>query len=264
MPTSGLAPPIDSATALKEYRYVFEDMWQSRTHPAPELFSPVYDGREDPSEDPLPYVHVHAEHLRLLLQMMQSVVNAWLRQTRVPLDVDVDAGESDTDTVVLNSLCPRILHMPSAKVPGLPCTGDYVYEACRIVAVLMVQSAERNQLWRVLAQEGSGSETVTLLRALRYALEKTDLGSLWGKNIGLLYWVGLVFHCAAFGSTEYPFAHALHVRVCFELTYSYHDWHGALKPVSILPSFPFPSALGGGGRGTTCCMLRAERAATDR
>lgn len=229
MPTPGLAPLIDSATAFKEYKYVFEDEWQSRTHPEAELFSPVYDGREDPDEEPFPYVH--ADHLRHLLQLIQTVIKIWTRQTRTPLNV------GDKEVAVLDLLCPQILDLPSAELPGLPCTGDYMYEACRLTSVLMIQSVARSESWQTAAR-GSG-----LLRELRAALERTELGptlergisgGLWNRNIGLLYWIGLVFHCAAFGSTDYGFAHALQTSLCFELTYSYHDWHGALIPVSLI------------------------------
>ncbi|KIW18120.1 hypothetical protein PV08_02408 [Exophiala spinifera] len=229
MPTPGLAPVIDSAIALKEYEYVFEDEWQSRTHAQPELFSPVYDGREKPDEDAFPYVHT--DHLRHLLQMMQSVIEIWTRQTRTPLEV------GDKEVAVLDLLCPQILSLPSATLPGLACTGDYVYEACRVTSVLMIQSVERSQSWKKVAQ---GSK---LMGELRAALERTELGPTlergvsgghWRKNLGLLYWIVLVFHCAAFGSADYAFAHALQTSLSFELTYNYHDWHGALVPMLML------------------------------
>ncbi len=77
-----------------------------------------------------------------------------------------------------------------------------------------------------------------ILASVYEALQKTDLDKLWDKNIGLLYWVLLVFHCVAYSSpgpdSYYPCGHALLARVNFELTYSYHDWHGSLKPLLAL------------------------------
>ena len=112
MPIAGLALLANSSTALKEYEHIFEDSWKSRTHPDLELYSPVYDGRTDPQEDPFPFAK--REHLRLLLQMMQSVVKIWLRQTASPPQQQV------TDNVVLKSLCQRIKDMPSSKLLKLP------------------------------------------------------------------------------------------------------------------------------------------------
>ncbi|KAI1615606.1 hypothetical protein EDD37DRAFT_497953 [Exophiala viscosa] len=219
MPVAGLAPLADSATALDEYEYVFEDVWQSRTHPDPELYSPVYDGRTDHENDAFPYVQ--RDHLRLLLQMMQSVINIWLRQ------ITDDLRPKD-ETVVLDSLCSQILDMPSARKPDLACSNDFMYEACRLTSVLMVQSVEQFVSWRDAAQG------TTLVAEIKAALAKTELDGLWGKNIGLLYWVVLVLHCAAFETREYPFAHALQTRIHFQLTYEYRDWHGAVKPMLVL------------------------------
>lgn len=224
MPVAGLAPLADSATALKEYEYVFEDMWQSRDGPDTRLYSPVYDGRTDAADDPFPYVQ--REHLRLLLQMMQSVVKLWLQQVESPLEQQLD------ESIVLDSLLDRILGMPSSKIPNLPCTDDHVYEACRLVSVLMIRSVERGlSLHAVVQGTSTGS---AMLRDIKEALVHTELEGFWGNQFGLLYWVMLVYHCAAFGSVYHPFAHTLQVRLHFELTYSYVDWHAALKPMLAL------------------------------
>lgn len=73
-----------------------------------------------------------------------------------------------------------------------------------------------------------------MLEQIQDALKRTDLRSLWGDQLGLLYWVLLVFHCAAFDTPYYLFAHAIQVRIHFEVTYAHTDWHGALKPMIAL------------------------------
>lgn len=220
MPTSGLAPTLDSATVLKDYEHIFEDPWRSRTHPAPELYSPVYDGRDDQQDDPFPFVK--KEHLRLLLQMMQSVIKIWLQQTKLP------SQPQWPDFMVLDSLCQRIVSMPSSKVPGLPCSDDHVYEACRLISLLMVQSVEAGRSWKCMVQGTS------MLVDIKEALQRTDLGSLWGDNVGLLYWIMLVYHCAAYGTADYALAHTILTNIQFEITYSYEDWHAALIAMAEL------------------------------
>jgi len=219
MPVAGLAPLADSATTLKDYEYVFEDVGQMRIRPDPELYSPVYDGRTDSKEDPFP--NIQREHLLLLVQMMQSVINIWLRQI-------TDDLRPEDEIIALSALCARILDMPSAKKKGLACSNDFMYETCRLTSVLMVQSVEQYVSWRDAAQG------TTLVAEIRAALAKTELDGLWGRNIGLLYWVVLVFHCAAFETSDYPFAHALQTRIHFQLTYNYRDWYGAVKPMLVL------------------------------
>ncbi|OCT52446.1 hypothetical protein CLCR_10295 [Cladophialophora carrionii] len=221
IPTSGLAPLADSRTLLSEYERVFEDRWRSRTHPEPELYSPLYDGRQDLSDDPFPFVG--REHLRLLLQMTQSMIKIWMRLNASPA-----AQQAPPNSLILKSLHQRIFSMPSSAVPDLPSSNDHVYEACRLTSLLLIRAVENHRHWR---SEAVGT---SILQEIRGALHKTDLDGFWGKNIGLLYFVVLVFHSAAFGTPDYLFGHALQGRIHFELTYSYNDWHGALLPMAVL------------------------------
>ncbi|KIX99443.1 uncharacterized protein Z520_05019 [Fonsecaea multimorphosa CBS 102226] len=221
IPVPGLAPTVNPSTALQEYERIFEDTWHTRNHADPELYSPFYDGRIDPSEDPFPLTR--SGHLRLLLQMMQSVVKIWLRRkTRS------SQQQLTTDAMISMSLAQRILAMPSSKVPDLPSTSDHVYEACRLVSVLLIRSVESNRHWRSVARGTS------ILQDIRDALQKTDLDNLWDKEIGLLYYVVLIFHTATFDTPYYLLSHGLCTRVHFAVTYSYDDWIGAMQPMLTL------------------------------
>jgi hypothetical protein len=220
MPISGLAPPANSATLLKDMEFIFEDQWKSRTEPDLTLFSPLYDGRVNPLDDPFPYVE--SNHLHVLLEVMQEIITIWLASGFS------EWPPSRNATSVLEPLQIGVLTMPSAHVPSLPCSGDYVYECCRLISVLMVRSFQARCSWKAMAARNS------LLPQLREALHKTDLGGFWGNRLGLLYWVILVFHCAAFGTPDYLLGHAVQTRIHFELTYSRTDWHGAVKPMIAL------------------------------
>lgn len=220
MPIAGLAPLGNSDTLLTEVEFIFEDQWKSRTEPDLTLFSPIYDGRTNPLDDPFP--HVESNYLHVLLEMMQEIINIWLRP-------GFSLGTlSKIDASMLESLQISVLTMPSAHVPSLPCSSDYVYECCRLISVLMVRSVQVKCSWKTMAGRNS------LLPQLREALHRTDLGNLWGNKLGLLYWVILVFHCAAFGTPDYLLGHSVQTRIHFELTYSRTDWHGAVKPMIAL------------------------------
>ncbi|OAP64582.1 hypothetical protein AYL99_00554 [Fonsecaea erecta] len=221
IPVPGLAPPLNPSTAFQEYEHIFEDRWHTRLHADPELYSPFYDGRIDLSEDPFPLTR--RGHLRLLLQMMQSMVKIWLRRNTRSSQQQLTA-----DAMISMSLGQRILAMPSSKIPDLPSTADNVYEACRLASVLLIRSVESNRHWRFVVRGTS------ILQDIRDALQKTDLDNLWDKEIGLLYYVVLIFHTAAFDTPYYLLSHGLQARVHFAATYSYADWIGALQPMLTL------------------------------
>jgi hypothetical protein len=220
MPVRGLAlaqPILNSAAALEEYGPVLEDPTRRRLGPDPRLYSPVYDGRIDPGEPPFP--HVKIAHLQILLQLMQSIVKIRIDQNDSTLNRTTDLGR----------LCQRILDMPpSRKQPHPPYTNDHVYETCRLTSVLLVRSLLTGKTWQALIHED------TMTSDFMHSLHASDPGSLWGKNIGLLYWVMLVWYCAAYGTAHYPYLHALTIRIQFELTFEYDDWHGALLPMVAL------------------------------
>ena len=219
IPTSGLAPPINSRTLLQEYDHIFEDQWHARTV-EPELWSPFYDGREDENDDPFPFVV--AEHLRVLLQIIQSLVKISLQWK------DSTPYHATVYQTILQSLFRRIFSMPSAKLPNMPCSNDFVYEAIRLTSILLIRSLKSNGHPRSLAAGTS------IVQEIRVALEKTNLNGLWDKHIGLLYLVILVYQSAAFGTPDYLFGHVLILRLHFTLTYSYNDWHATVQPMAVI------------------------------
>ncbi|KEF54692.1 uncharacterized protein A1O9_09134 [Exophiala aquamarina CBS 119918] len=220
LPTSGLAAPVNSSTVLQDYEFVFEDQWRTRTEPDPTLFSPVYGGSAESTEDRFPCVET--QHLYRLVEMMQDAINLWLQR-----DVSLRPPYTDV-TLGLESLEARILCLPSAHDQSFPYSNDFIYESCRLTSVLMVRSVQTISNWKITAERES------LLRPLREALKRTDLAGLWGNKLGLLYWVVLVFSCAAFGTPDYLLGHSILLMIHFELTYTKTDWHGALMPMIAL------------------------------
>lgn len=154
---------------------------------------------------------------------MQSVVKIWLNRK-----ASTESQHTQADWLILKPLYQRIFNMPSSKLPDMPSSNDHAYEACRLTSVLLIRSVFSNRHWRFVAADTS------ILQDIREALQKTDLDGLWDKNIGLLYFVVVIFHSAAFGTPDYLFGHVLQGRIHFELTYSYNDWHGALQPMMVL------------------------------
>ena len=222
MPVRGLAPPIQGfAAAVKEFGPILENPTRPRLGPSPELYSPVYDGRTGPGEPPFPCVKT--QRLRRLLQVMQSIVTICIGRE--------DSGSGHVGHVTARDrLCQQILDIPSLERFDPRQVGGHIYEACRLTSVLLARSLLTGRSWQAIVHESS------ILLDFMQALRASDPGSLWAKTLGLLYWVTLVFHCAGFGTTKYPYLHALKTRLYFEPAYEYDDWHGAVFPMIALKS----------------------------
>jgi len=106
----------------------------------------------------------------------------------------------------------RLAAMPSAYCPGLPVSNDWVYESCRIAAIIYTIaivlrvpfSAAADPVKSPLpsgplsASRSFSSEMPARLTDILYqTLEKTDLRDLWGLMCGTLYWVAAVGAAAA-------------------------------------------------------------------
>jgi hypothetical protein len=108
----------------------------------------------------------------------------------------------------------RLMLLPSADLPGHQGTGDWVYEACRLTAMIYTASivcslpfsiaaySSHNLLW---AEAESLREphdrqivlTTHLSELLLQVLERTDLANMWNGMAGVLYWITTVGAAAA-------------------------------------------------------------------
>lgn len=108
----------------------------------------------------------------------------------------------------------RLTRLPSAHVPNLATSNDWVYEVCRITALIYAASmilrlpfsTAANSCLNPLVAESEASNClgskVSLLNthlseALFKTLQQTDVGNLWGKMSGVFYWVSTVGAAAA-------------------------------------------------------------------
>lgn len=106
-----------------------------------------------------------------------------------------------------------------------------ILRLCRMTANIMARTCHLGVAMR-LAVEGTA-----LVKNIKSGLQRSDLGQLWGPNIGVLYWIVLVTHCASFGREHYLFFHTTLMRLWFQMTCQKDDWRGALKPMLVLRDF---------------------------
>ncbi|KAF2688893.1 hypothetical protein K458DRAFT_385057 [Lentithecium fluviatile CBS 122367] len=134
----------------------------------------------------------------------------------------------------------KLASLPSAHVLGLPTTHDWVYESCRIAAIIYASAVimrvplsaaadpGRNIIMRDIASlTGSfaGEEVFAprLTETLYEVIEHTNIGDLWNNMSGVFYWVNTVGAAAARTSVNIDFyerptcandAYATWVRRC--------------------------------------------------
>lgn len=108
----------------------------------------------------------------------------------------------------------RLTGLPAAHIPGLPTSNDWVYEACRITALiygasmifLLPFSTAANPCRNLLVAESEAFNCVWpevsllntyLSEALLKSLQRTNVGDMWNKMSVVFYWVSTVGAAAA-------------------------------------------------------------------
>jgi len=99
----------------------------------------------------------------------------------------------------------RLVTRPSAYTPNLATYHDWVYEACRIAALIYTSAIIRRVPFSVAAQidlppaedQDGHLGRSRLVEALYKALQRTDLSNVWQNMAGVLYWVCSIGAAAA-------------------------------------------------------------------
>ncbi|EUC38455.1 hypothetical protein COCCADRAFT_82900 [Bipolaris zeicola 26-R-13] len=112
----------------------------------------------------------------------------------------------------------RLTSLPSAHVPDLPTSNDWIFEACRIAALIYTASillripfstaanpcrnplVAESEAFNCLGSDASHLNT-HLSQALFKILRRTAVADVWDKMSGVLYWVSTVGAAAARSST---------------------------------------------------------------
>jgi hypothetical protein len=155
---------------------------------------------------------------RALLRAMLDLTNLIIERNCV-----YDVNETKTIPLYLSDVdyaskiaktSRRLTLLPSACTPGLLTSRDWVYEACRITALIYTASivlrlpfsvtADPNRNPLVSESEASSNPDngahllfTRLSEALYEILERTDLANLWSDMSRVLYWVCAVGAAAA-------------------------------------------------------------------
>jgi hypothetical protein len=184
MPIAGLA--YAAQFRLTDFEHVFGE--RSDTAPMKALISPLYNEKPQLFDQAFP--NVTSKDMRNLLQQLQDLVGLWRK----------GCYRCSLISPASRTRYTRI----KRTIEGLPSSmnqscSDLIYKSCHLTTLLMIRAFENSKSW------AEATKGTTLRETIREALSRTELGSLWGDNLGLLYWIVLVMHCSSFGTPEFMF-----------------------------------------------------------
>lgn len=154
-------------------------------------------------------------------------VQSWLATFRGD-----DNEAEEEDMLLYRQHCRDAIARFKSSVVISSSESGYVYECCRLAAQLMLRAETR----RYSLNEAVQGTTFHI--QVENALQKTDLFDLWGPNIGLLYWVLLVF-CTSITGNQFdlnPTTVLLNFLIGKIATSDYHVEVG-LRPLQKLNWF---------------------------
>jgi hypothetical protein len=166
------------------------DAWVGSNSP----ISPLLASR---AHMPLAYRNCFIATTKEIIQKMQRCTHIFLaRWTHKGDPHMISSGQLATCDAELQSIYSDLLLLPSTDDSSTP---DWVYESCRIAALIYCRSIVHGATLADSANimhasiSGSSSGSVTLLAALHSALGKTELQTCWGFDLsGAFLWVALV------------------------------------------------------------------------
>jgi hypothetical protein len=152
-----------------------------------------------------------------------------------------------------NDIFTYLVSLPSATNPGHVSSQDWVYEACRIAALIYTIAiiervpfsvAVRSSIFSNISGSGSVANSaathqslaISPVEALFEALKRTDVSNVWRDMAGVLYWVCAVGAAAARTPTALDPVHQsqqVWVRQCLVM-------HGARTLIILLFQHPMP------------------------
>jgi hypothetical protein len=139
-----------------------------------------------------------------------------LRSARALVDSVLDDSQRNGYEIARNNL----VNMPSATECSQETVyRDYIYESCRLAALLMITALDD--------RVGFGKLDTPLVGQLKESMQKTDIGSYWGHMSGVLFWVSMVGFAAAIGKPEHSFMNTVLVRGDHDLAYRNTVFEGA-------------------------------------
>lgn len=155
------------------------------------------------------------EDMRYLTDLFVGEDTCSIQFDSIKLEIPADHHSRSTNRHAhMEEISRKIAALPSAYIPGKTTSGDWIYEACRIAALIYTTAILTKVPFSVAAEDEYTLDTVHinniyrtgspshsrkphLTEALFEVLKRTDTGNLWNDMSGVLYWVTAVGAAAA-------------------------------------------------------------------
>jgi hypothetical protein len=169
----------------------------------PSLISPVYAPHGNLSSIYGVCSPATVEIIRDMYNLTQTYLVRWSCASELDPGSNAQVMACDAQ---LRQIYNRLLHFPSAENDHMP---DYIYESCRIAALLycrsIVEGISLAESARSIHVVNTGQElrSTTLLSALHSAIMRTDIHSCWNNMRGVFMWICFIGGAASWASSRY-------------------------------------------------------------
>lgn len=171
----------------------------------PSLESPLYCRRGDFTG--FESRQICPKDTMLLLRSVRALID-------VTLSIDNGLGVGHEEQVLQHDMVKeKLAELTLITNPKVIVSGDSIYEACRLTAVLVLSAMERQKPFRSL--DGMN----TTWDALQRAMQHTDVGNNWGPMVSVLLWVSLVAASAHENNPHFRFFDSVARRITVHITY---------------------------------------------
>jgi hypothetical protein len=139
------------------------------------------------------------------------------------IDLLLSNREDEEVRIEVSTIKAQLESHISAHNPQSPSHGDWVFESCRVAALIILQAVEKTT--------PLASCNPLLTESLVQALEKTDIGGIWGDMLGVLYWVLMIGLASTQKSGGHKLLSSTMSRVMFEIAFMVPHFNYALRPI---------------------------------
>ena len=131
--------------------------------------------------------------------------------------------ENEEVRIEISTVKAQLESQLSASNPQSPSHGDWIFESCRVAALIILQAVEQTT--------PLASCNPLLAESLVQALEKTDIGGIWGDMLGVLYWVLVIGLASARKSVGHKLLSSTMIRAMFKIAFTVPNFDYALRPI---------------------------------
>jgi hypothetical protein len=139
------------------------------------------------------------------------------------IDLLLSHHESEEVRIEISTVKAQLESQLSANNPQSPSHGDWIFESCRVAALIILQAVEQTT--------PLASCNPLLAESLVQALEKTDIGGIWGDMLGVLYWVLIIGLASTQKSVGHRLLSSTMTRAMFKIAFTVPHFDYALGPI---------------------------------